>query len=195
MSKLKAIKDRSVATNVQGDLRGLGNEDFFVNSFPFSVLSATNITPEGLVPIIQKYNLKIHEESSANLTHLCTSNVQPGEHKLQAVVLFTAGIDLLQTNPQSMLHLAEISQLHLQMDKALRGTPTSAFSIDGVVKLWMAKPQTFSLEASVTHYLYQAGFPLAPSNDMRHLNPLEITQVHATLSQSAQLKKSIRKVG
>jgi hypothetical protein len=167
MSKLKAIKDRSVATNVQGDLRGLGNEDFFVNSFPFSVLSATNITPEGLVPIIQKYNLKIHEESSANLTHLCTSNVQP----------------------------AEISQLHLQMDKALRGTPTSAFSIDGVVKLWMAKPQTFSLEASVTHYLYQAGFPLAPSNDMRHLNPLEITQVHATLSQSAQLKKSIRKVG
>lgn len=198
MSKLKLIKERNKksAENPVNDLRSLGDEDIFLNASPYACLSVHGNHDPGIIhSITEKYGLEKEQSSHAKVVHLHFHHRHEGEHKIQAIALFVAGLDINQKIPNLHLFLSQISRLHQHIEKGIIGNQHhSDHSPDAKISEWLVSPHSYSMESVITWHLHQAGFPIQKSNTTHHLNQESINAIMTSIHPQEN-KHSIERVG
>jgi hypothetical protein len=160
MSKPKSRVDFS-------DLPGLDQHEIFHNAAPYACLSVQGQTDvDRLGAILSKYGLDYEPSEHKDVFHLVSRKRKDGQHKMQAVILFVAGLELVRTFEHVRVHLSEISRLHHHLAVGTGG-PTH-FTPDSRVAGWLYTDAPYSVEGIVTHHLRQAGFPLAARENDLH---------------------------
>src|SRR4051812_9287082 len=99
MAPLRKIvpRERNEATTT--DLRGLGQDPLLQEASPYACLSVHGLTPPKgtehlLAGILSKYDLVVDQSASAGNLHLHKRSLMEGTHKIQAISLFLAALEL-----------------------------------------------------------------------------------------------------
>lgn len=200
MAKLKLVKHREHDQPVENDLRGLGNTDALQNLSPFSFLAVRSHTHNARFPdlaaIVSHYELASESSNYHNNTlYLTTSDKTEGSHKRQAVILFTASIDLLMHHDSLRAYLGQSSKLHQYLEKSIKQVTLSQFDPDSSIAQWVKQHDLLCIDAMSTLHLHQAGFDIHPSAQTTILARKDLERIHASLMKyvSADEKHEIEK--
>lgn len=175
-------------SNESNPLHDLEGDGLLVDSAPYAVLSVQGTDQhKDLQRLLEKYGLERRDSKLPGVFHLVCRQRRDGQHKMQAVILFVAGIEIHKTSPLSHLHLGEVSQLHQGLHEALHGAQAaSPHTADSHIERWLQEMHPFSLEAVTTWHLNQAGFPVPRLNaGVMHLTKPHVERLHRHLFNQA----------
>lgn len=179
MSKLRLIKERTEAKDVDTDLRGLGENEIIHASAPYACLAVRGLEGAGSETYLQglqaAYDLKAQPGEEQGTLHLHARVLGAGEHKLQAVTLFVAALDILKHHPGASVLLYEVSRLHDALQNSIRhaGHPRQ----DGLrerVHSWKADGHALTADGHVILHLRQAGFDVPHAEHALKLTRAEL---------------------
>ncbi|OFZ18632.1 MAG: hypothetical protein A2X94_01710 [Bdellovibrionales bacterium GWB1_55_8] len=177
MPKIRLVREREQNTEVSGDLRGLGNDPLLKDAFPRSVLMvklATQSHPLHQLARLHGFSVEWHE--SQHLLSIAKRDPKDGEHKLDAVDLFTFLLSAFQKLGENFsASLIQWNILQSRMHDAIRNQEFSASR--HLVQRWEQghKDHALTLDAPSAHALHQSGFmihPHATKNTHLSLNQL-----------------------
>ncbi len=159
------------------DLVALADDPLVRDSYPYACLSVRGIGKHHQAPddVLTRYALRAEQGPNATTMHLLTVQRREEEHKLQAVRLFVAGLELIARDLVTQALLFEVSQLHVQLALACGQNPLRHLP-DGKSLDWPLVAGAFDLAAPIDLHLRQAGFPLEIAASRLRL---ERTDVHA----------------
>lgn len=158
MSKLRTVKERKEEAEVTHDLRGLGNEAFFRNSHPYACLSVKDTSARAIHAVSEKYGLApVESKAARGVTHLTFARRDPGQHKVQALTLFFASLEIHKATPDARMHLSESQPLHTELGAAIKNPGSSASSPEELSVGKVEFKHALSLESSIARHLVQSG--------------------------------------
>lgn len=205
MSKLRLIKERADEQEVAADLRGLGETEIMRDSSPHACLvvrDASAGADKQFKGLAAAYGLKVEPGKTSGTFQLLTSVLRAGEHKMQAVTLFVAALEIARAHPRALLLLTEVSRLHQELKNNIcHGGKAKHEVLHERVAVWQSSAATASgkkhvlhVDAPVVSHLHQAGFAFARTEHGLDLTDSDLQTHHRFLegrsSQAAPLRKA-----
>jgi|GEM_PF-6779159 len=194
MTKLRVVEERSSealeASDGENNLRGLGDAELFMGSGLDVHLIVRNPPPhESVKSIADAYGLHFrHDESDGHAVHFHALWRLPGEHKKQAIKVFFAALEIHHKFSAARCLITERSELRSLLADRIGNAKTETDQN----REWVQGRARFTVDASITHYLHQAGFMVQPSETRVELDRETLEKVGAPVHAPRQ---TFRKVG
>jgi hypothetical protein len=118
-----------------------------------------------------------------------------GQHKRQALRLFTAALDFsgrCERTPRFFLHV--VDELKEALLEQARGVEYARHERQERIRQWLASTEQFSIEAALCLGLAQAGLPIDAPLETSHLRPDDVRAIQAHIIHSATHGRTLRKV-
>jgi hypothetical protein len=188
MKKLRMIRDRAESILHPQDLRGLNDPPLFAKSGFHSRLTISGV-PSGdqhLQRVIARYGLAhVSHEMEDELT-LRVDREQPGEHKIHAIHLFFAALEIHRSHPSASLLLHQHDGLRSLISSRLdAGATRSGHDAETTtLKAWRNTSAPLSLDEATSLYLAQAGVLPRTLGELQAISHEELARIHDLLTGS-----------
>ncbi|MGE0615217.1 MAG: hypothetical protein AB7P04_06225 [Bacteriovoracia bacterium] len=207
MAKLRLLKNRKEAGTTHGparegehstaNLRGFGDPALFHQScFVVHLLVKGQISDATLNRLVPAYNLHVERHpTQANAFQVRTHWVAPEQHKLQAIRLFAAAMDIHRAHPGISLRICQSNGLHELMQSRMPGRKhENVFTTHA--DFFQSEIHSFAMDQSVRMYLQQAGLPIGgTTSGMHECTHAELDQMHDFMMGQTHAPASKRKAG
>ena len=169
MKALRSIKPRTQEVEVHSDLRGLGDSSMMSDLSPEPILSVRGNHPE-LHALSAQFGAAVHPgvHHEEHVTHFhCTHTALT--HKQKAIALFGMAIVARK------VHDADCQiWIHNRLGHALtEGFEDKKHEVHAP---HFEQTKTVSVDATASHFLHQAGFPIQVSETTQHLTNKHVTE-------------------
>jgi hypothetical protein len=197
MRKLSVVKERRSSaegsSQKTGDIRGLDDIQLIKGSSFESSLFLKHPGELALAPTLTKYALETsHVSQFPGVHRLQTIWRQKGEHKLQALRLFFAALELGSSYPDLHAFLTYESGLHRELKQRME---TEVHTHDAhELHSWVQSPHQFSIAQGIALALKQSGYAISTDAPMLNLSWTEAKHVTTTVQQDhARTEEKSRK--
>lgn len=184
MRPLRVIRERVSDSENEFDLRGLGHCELFTHAAPFArlVVALPDASP-AVDTLLAHYGLTRDDRPQQHgVFYVHTRVRRDGDHKLQAISLFVAGVELALRHPTAKIALIEVSPLHHGLHAGIRKGGVSPLEEEDRLSMErLLFANSFGIESAVTRHLSQAGFPVGIANSFSDLDRVQLSQVRADL--------------
>jgi len=119
----------------------------------------------------------------------------PANHKVHALRLLAAALELMRTAPHARCLLNQIDTLRELLVARTAGERRATSERFARVSTWLSTDSRLALDGPVSHYLAQAGFPITPTMDLVHADDRLVSALHCCLASSASAPTMLRKAG
>lgn len=162
MSKnLKLLAQRNTEIKVHVDLRGLGKEAVYKESYPFSSLSIVCRTRDMIsTDFLESYKLEIISSRYNNVLHLVSTDRKEGMHRQHSAIHVFAVLELLQKKVINSYLLHYVQPLGFILRNSYKTLELGIDSqIDSSIENWVADSYCSSVSEEVAVVLNGSGFP------------------------------------
>lgn len=186
MGNLRIFRERTGELGDHADLRGLNDVQLFQKAGFFGrlAISGIQVTDARLESVAQRYNLSAVERRRDGLLILGKTNEAPGSHRIHALSLFFAALELHEAHPHARILVFEHHGIRqMLLERSLKATKSDLESDDALLlSRWKRSEDLVTLHAPVSLHLARAGVLEHHDAELRGLSQAVLSEIQRRFS-------------
>ncbi len=188
MKKLRLIRERAPSEWSHEGLRGMNDPEVFSRAGFFSRLAISGIPADDqrLRHTMSRYGLARNDRENGVKLSLRVHSEQPGEHKIHAITLFFAALEIHLGHPSASLLLHQHDGLKRLISARLHAHKAGSRheSETKILHAWRNANDPVSLDEATSLHLAQAGILPRTLGEFQTISRGELARIHDLLTGS-----------